>query len=587
MKKKIIVILTLVIIIILAIIGYFLGQKIQRDKRNYETEKISEYKYFVVKENNQYGVIDSKGNKIIDTEYENVKIPNPEKDVFICYKNENSEILNEKKEKILTEYENIEPLRLKNVQTDLMYEKSVLKYSKDGKYGIINLAGKKITSAIYEEIDTLQFKEGELLVKKDGKYGVINIKGTILVKPQYDKIEVDKFYEEGNGYKKAGYIVSNTTDEGYRYGYVNIEGKKIIDTKYNDLYRVMEVSSDDVYIICAENGKYGLLKNGKQVITNEYQSLVYNESNNTITALKGRKYGIISIDGKTIIPFEYKQIYISGEYIYATTTDDNTKVYNSNGQETDIQENIAIINVENTDYKIYINTQNDKTTYSIYKNEEELTKNKYTYITYLFDNYFIACNEEGKLGVIDSSDKIKIEFIYNSIQQIENTNMIQAVNNNTKNTEIYSKEMKKICELENAKVENNIEYLKIYNDNEVKYISKEEKEVTNKEVFKNNKIFAKQQGNKWGFVDANGNKIVDYDYDKVTEVNKYGFAGIKQDGKWGVIDTNKNIIQEPIYEIESNYTKLNFIGKYFKQYYYTGEVYYTNQVEKEMGNESV
>ena len=65
-----------------------------------------------------------------------------------------------------------------------MYEKSVLKYSKNGKYGIIDLNGKKITNAVYEEIDTLQFKEGELLVKKDGKYGVINIKGATLVKTQ-------------------------------------------------------------------------------------------------------------------------------------------------------------------------------------------------------------------------------------------------------------------------------------------------------------------------------------------------------------------------------------------------------------------
>ena len=573
MKKKNIVILTLIIIIILAIIGYFIGQKIQKERRKYEIETISEYKYFVVKENNKYGVIDSKGNKIIETEYENVKIPNPEKDVFICYKNESTEILNEKKEKILTEYENIEPLRLKNVQTDLMYEKSVLKYSKDGKYGIINLAGKKITNAIYEEIDTLQFKEGELLVKKDGKYGVINIKGTTLVKPQYDKIEVDKFYEEGNGYKKAGYIVSNTTEEGYRYGYINIEGKKIIDTKYNDLYRVMEINSDDVYIICAENGKYGLLKNGKQIINNEYQSLVYNESNNTVTALKGKKYGVISINGKTIIPFEYKQIDISGEYIYTTTADDNTKVYDSNGKETNIQGNMAIINVENTDYKIYINTQNDKTTYSIYKDEQELTKNKYTYITYLFDNYFIACNENGKLGVIDNSEKTQIEFMYNSIQQIENTNMIQAVNNSTKKTEIYSKEMKKICELENATIENNIEYLKIYNDNEIKYISKDEKEVENKEVFKNNKIFAKQQGSKWGFVDANENMIVDYNYDKVTEVNKYGFAGIKQNGKWGVIDSNGKIIVEPQYKLNKN--DPIFIGQYYQVIYGNGEIYYT------------
>ena len=335
----------------------------------------------------------------------------------------------------------------------------------------------------------------------------------------------------------------------------------------------MEINSDDVYIICAENGKYGLLKNGKQIINNEYQSLVYNESNNTVTALKGKKYGVISINGKTIIPFEYKQIDISGEYIYTTTADDNTKVYDSNGKETNIQGNMAIINVENTDYKIYINTQNDKTTYSIYKDEQELTKNKYTYITYLFDNYFIACNENGKLGVIDNSEKTQIEFMYNSMQQIENTNMIQAVNNSTKKTEIYSKEMKKICELENATIENNIEYLKIYNDNEIKYISKDEKEVENKEVFKNNKIFAKQQGSKWGFVDANENMIVDYNYDKVTEVNKYGFAGIKQNGKWGVIDSNGKIIVEPQYKLSEN--DPIFIGQYYQVIYGNGEIYYT------------
>mgnify|MGYP000564102033 FL=1 len=163
--------------------------------------------------------------------------------------------------------------------------------------------------------------------------------------------------------------------------------------------------------------------------------------------------------------------------------------------------------------------------------------------------------------------------MYNSIQQIENTNMIQAVNNSTKKTEIYSKEMKKICELENATIENNIEYLKIYNDNEIKYISKDEKEVENKEVFKNNKIFAKQQGSKWGFVDANENMIVDYNYDKVTEVNKYGFAGIKQNGKWGVIDSNGKIIVEPQYKLSEN--DPIFIGQYYQVIYGNGEIYYT------------
>ena len=573
MKKKNILILTIILIIIIAIAGYFIIQKIQQENRKYEIETISEYKYFVVKENNKYGVIDTQGNKIIETEFENVKIPNPEKAVFICYENENTKILNEKGEEILTEYEDIEPLRLKNVLSDLMYEKSTLKYSKDGKYGIIDLNGKKITNAIYEEIDTLQFKEGELLVKKDGKYGVINIKGKTLVKAQYDKVEADKFYEEGNSYKKAGYIVSQTTEEGYRYGYVNIEGKEIIEPKYNDLYRITEIDSEDVYIICAENGKYGLLKNDKLIIDNEYQSLTYNESNNTVIALKGKKYGVISITGKTIIPFEYKQIDTIGDYIYATTTDENVKIFDSNGKETNMSESTAILNVSDTDYKIYIDTIDGKTTYNIYKNEEKITNNEYTYIQHLYDNYFIASNTSGKLGVIDNNEETKIEFNYNSIQEIENTKLVQAINSTTKMTEIYSKEMKKICELENATIENNKEYLRIYNDNETKYVSKEEKEITNVEVFTNNKIFSKKQENKWGFVDETGQKIVDYIYEKVTEVNKYGFAGIKQDGKWGVIDSEGNIIVEPTYELNDN--NPTFIGQYYQVIYGNGEIYYT------------
>lgn len=573
MKKKNVIILTILLIIIIVIAGYLVAQKIQKENRKYEIETISEYKYFVVKENNQYGVIDAQGNKIIETKYENVKIPNPEKAVFICYEGEDTKAINEKGEEIFTGYDNIEPLRLKNILSDLMYEKSILKYNKDGKYGIIDLDGKKITNAIYEEIDTLQFKEGELLVKKDGKYGVINIKGATLVKTQYDKIEVDKFYEEGNSYKKAGYIVSKTTEEGYRYGYVNLEGKEIIETKYNDLYRITEIDSDDIYIICAENGKYGLLKNDKQIIDNEYQSLAYNESNNTVTALKGKKYGVISTTGKIIIPFEYKQIDITGEYIYATTTDENVKIFDSNGKETNMSENMAVINVDNTDYKIYIDTIDGKTKYSIYKNEEKITNNEYTYIQYLSDNYFIACNINGKLGIIDDTEKTKIEFNYNSIQQIENTNMVQAVNNSTKMTEIYSKEMTKICELENATIENNKEYLRIYNDSETKYVSKEEREITNLEVFTNNKIFAAKQGDKWGFVDASGKKIVDYKYEKVTEVNKYGFAGIKQDGKWGVINSEGKIVVEPKYELNDN--EPIFIGQYYQVVYGNGEIYYT------------
>ena len=572
MKKKSIIIIATILIAIILILGFFITKKIKEENRKYEIETISEYKYFVVRENDKYGVINTQGEILIETNYEDVKIPNPEKTVFICYSNDNTKVLNEKGEEIFTEYEDIEPLRLKNISSDLMYEKSVLKYSKEGKFGIIDFNGKKITNPIYEEIETLQFKEGELLVKKNEKYGIINIKGTTLVKANYDKIETDKFYEQENGYKKAGYIVSKTTDEGYRYGYVNIDGKEIVEVKYNDLYRIMEIDSPDVYLICAEKGKYGLLKNNKKIVENEYQSLTYTESNNTVIALKGKKYGVLSTTGKIIIPFEYKQIDITGDYIYTTASDESIKVFDTNGMETNIDENLSIINIENTDYKIYIENQDGKTLYNIYKNNENITNDEYTYIQYLYDNYFIACNIDGKLGIIDDNENIKVEFNYNSIQRIENTNMIQTLENNTNMTQIYSKEMNKICELENATVETNKEYIKLYNDKDIKYISKEEKEVKNIDIFTNSNIFAKKSNSKWGFVDRSGNKIVDFKYEDVTEINKYGFAGIKENGKWGVIDNEGKIIVNPLYELND---EPDFIGEYYQVIYGNGEIYYT------------
>lgn len=570
-KKNILILVTILIIAILAISGFVI-RTIEKNKE-YEVEKISEYKYFVIREEGKYGVIDAKGNKIVEPKYEDVKIPNPEKAVFICYENGNTKVLNGNNEEILKEYENIEPLKLKNISGDLIYEKSVLKYSKDGKYGIIDFNGKRITKAIYEEIDTLQYKEGELLVKKEGKYGIINIKGATLVKTKYDTIEADKYYEKNNGYKKSGYIVSKKTDEGYRYGYVNLKGKEIIKTKYNDLNRILDIDSEDIYIICAENGKYGLIKNKDIIIENLYQSLVYSESSNTIVAYKGTKRGVISITGENIVPCEYKQIDIIGENIYATTQDENVQVFNSKGEKTELDKDEAIIDVKDTDYKIYIKTTNERTNYGIYKNNKKINKQDYTYIQYLYDNYFIACNTNREIGIINENEKIVIPFKYTSIQKIENTNMIQAINEEINITEIYSKDMNKIIELKNAAIETKNEYIKVYNNEETKYISKDEKEVKNTEIFKQNNIFAQKVENNWGFVDINNKKVVDYKYEKVTEVNQYGFAGIKQYGKWGVINANGQVIVEPKYEL--NYNEPTFIGEYYQVVYGNGEIYYT------------
>lgn len=562
------------IILIAIIVGlsvYFIG----KSAKKYEVEKVSTYNYFVLKTNDLSGVIDRSGNIVIDATYDNVIIPNPEKPVFVCYEGEQSKVLNERKEQILNDYQNVEPIRLQNITSDLMYEKSVLTYEQDGKFGLINFEGKQITKNIYESIEGLPYKEGELLVKQDGKYGVINIKGNKLIDIKYDKISVDGYYTSDEGYKYSGYVISNTTDEGYRYGYINYNGKLLLEPEYNELSRVLGVDDrENAYILCAKNGQYGVMKNDEELILNEYQSIEYDESNELFTLEKSKKYGIADLNGKIIVPTEYNQIDITGIYLYAQNSQGIT-VYDTSGTQANINTDVAILNTGNEKYKIRIDNS-EGTKYGVINDKgEQVIEEKYNYLEYLFDNYFIVSNEESKLGVIDDDDNVKIEIKYDSLQKIDGTNIIKAITNSDNATKLYSKNMVEVCNMVNAIITTENNYIKISNDTDVKYFDKEGKELKNIEVYPNNTLFANKVDNKWGFVNKDGNTIVEAIYDEVTEFNEYGFAGIMKDNKWGVVNSNGEVVLEPTYTLNENVIPY-FIGKYYRVEYGFGEYYYTD-----------
>ena len=151
MKKK--TILLVILIAIIVIVALFLKGKMQNNKIEYRILDVNEYKYIKYKEKENFGIIDREGNIIIEAVYKKIEIPNPEKDIFICYNDEeNSIVLNSKKEKLYEEYDKIEPIKLKNIASTLCFEKSVLKYKKGDTYGLIDFQGKKITNNEYDSI---------------------------------------------------------------------------------------------------------------------------------------------------------------------------------------------------------------------------------------------------------------------------------------------------------------------------------------------------------------------------------------------------------------------------------------------------
>ena len=578
MKKKYIVMIIIVLLIIIAIAGYFIYRQIEKNGREYEIEKIAiqNYEYFILRQDGKYGVINKNGDIVIHPEYTNVIIPNPQKAVFICYdENNDTKILNQNSEQLFSEYAQIKPISLKNIASDLMYEKNLLTYEKDEKIGLINLEGKVIAEPIYESIQGLPYKEGELLVQLEGKYGVINNKGSYLVNPEYDQITVDNYTTEEDGYKHAGYIVSNTTENGYRYGYVDINGNVLLEPEYTEVSRIINIKdNDNIYLIVAQNGQYGMFKNQEQIIGNEYQSISYNSESNTLTLEKTRRYGMATLDGEVVIPVEFAQVDSTGKYIYTTDVDENVKVYQEDGNPAEIDSNVYILETENENYQIKIDNSQGSVYSILNKNGEQITTQNYSYINYLYDNYFIVSVTGGKVGVINDKEEPIIEIQYDSIEKVEGTDYIITRLSENSSTQLYDKNFKELCEMTNAIVQTEENYVKVYNDTETKYFDLEGNEKQNTEILTNNQIYAKSQDGKWGFVDKSGNVVVDYIYDKVTDLNSYGYAGIKLDGKWGVVNSNGEVIVEPTYTLNTP-TEPEFIKDYYKVEYGYGEFYYT------------
>ena len=564
MNKKIRwIIIGIVAVIIIAISIMAIINEVQL---HYKVEEISEYNYFTLEQNQKYGVIDKNGNIVIEADYEAVQIPNPSKAIFVCVKeyNENTKeyetvVYNEKKDVLLSNYKNVQAISIYTNVNSTPYEKSVLTYKENGKYGLINLEGKQITKPVYDEISSINYKEGTFLVKQNELEGIINMKGKVIIKCEYESVTSDNYYSENGNNKQAGFIVSKKTEDGYRYGYVNYRGTIILNPIYTQLERVTEIANEKgVYFIAFKNGQAGLLKNNKEILNYEYEDIQYNVLGSIFVTKRNGKYGAVNQEGTTVLYPEYDNVYTGGMYLNALK-DKDIFIFDLNGNKIETNE-VSKTKTENANYYITIDKNNK---YKVVDSKDNIIIDKdYTYIEYLPGDYFIV-ERDSKSGIIDSNGKSVIELKYDSISRINETDILQMEKD--RNIALYNLNMKEIVSMDNAivkEVKDEKAYILLYSDTDFKYLDKKGNILTSQNLFENNSLFAKNINGKWGFVDKNGNLKVQNDYELVTDFNKYGFAGIKKDGKWGSINQNGEIVQEPTYDLKRNIPE--FVGKYYR-----------------------
>ena len=139
-KKKLIILIAVILVIIIAIVIGLTMYFTKRAKYVYDVEQVTQIEYNTIQVNNRYGVIDGDGNVIIEPNYDVIQIPNPSKPVFICMSDYNTEtrqyqtkVLNDRKEQIITGYENVQAIPTQTTADGIPFEKRVLKYLRNGK----------------------------------------------------------------------------------------------------------------------------------------------------------------------------------------------------------------------------------------------------------------------------------------------------------------------------------------------------------------------------------------------------------------------------------------------------------------------
>ena len=423
-RKLSIVIISLIILVSLIISIYIPNrekiEEVENTSINYET----------IEENGKVGVAQN-GETVIEPQYDEIIIPNQHRDVFLCKTTTDSKFVNKANKEIFQKYDNVSLIEV----NDLIVEKNILTYEEDGKFGLLGITGKAITEAKYEEIFSSGYKNAEVIVKQNGKYGIIDEKGNTKIKNEYDSIRSDEYYTEEIGYKKSGYIVQKTTEEGYRYGYYDSEGSKVLNEEYNQLSRITQVKSDDAYLIAAKNGQHGVFINNSKIINTQYQTIEYNPDLEIFIVERTGKFGVMNLNGGKILDTQYSELQINGIYIY-TVKDEERNVWDTLGNEVNISFE-TVIQKTNSEYFIKSEAGN----YSILNsNFETISKQNYKYLEYVYNNCFIATNEQDKTGIIDLQENVIIEFKYDVIQLGKGEEAIQAFDLSTNNIDFYDKD---------------------------------------------------------------------------------------------------------------------------------------------------
>jgi hypothetical protein len=259
----------------------------------------------------RWGLIDMGGNPKFAFEYDWAYEIN-DKNLILFKKNNRYELIERKSlRKLLTEALEIDTIVSNN--------KIIFKSQQGYKYFDLKFLKIKPENAFEDAKPALA---DHLIVKNQGKWGVLNENGEILINYSFDSIQF---------YKQNGVLFFIVFDK-HKCGLYEHHGKNLLPIEFD-------------YISIEKNGTFKIKKNGFFAVAdksgNPITGFIYDYLSNSFENpnvpsypsifKKGKKMGLLNVDGKEIVSSNGKWFYV-GDQLYAHYKEPYYELYKNSGE---------------------------------------------------------------------------------------------------------------------------------------------------------------------------------------------------------------------------------------------------------------
>lgn len=433
----------------------------------------------------------------------------------------------------------------------------------DGKWGVINSSGNIVIKPTLDNMIIIPDKTKPIFIcqknvdLENGKFTsyAIDDKQNNIFK-DYDSVEAIQNIDKSNQIWYEENVLKVCKDG--KYGLINFEGKVLLEPTYNSIEPIKTIKNS--MIVTNDDGKVGLIDDSGNVIINpEYDKItnLTDKYEDGYIVTKNGKVGLINYNKKQVLDIKYDQILLCGSNMYVVKIGTNINLVDENGNELLTNKFLDAKEIAN-DKIVYV--QNNKCGL-MDKKGNILVNPDYDDLKYCFDSKYIA-KKDGKAGIIDENGNTLVDFKYDSINYLSEAGIIEAENEDL-TTDILDQDFSVKLNGIVSEVNSENGYIKIRTDGTYKYYNFKFEEKTPKDIYPANTLFLKKsdENGKYGFVDKNGETVVDYIYDDGVEQNEYGYAAVKKDGIWQAVNYKGELVQDSQNVLKNN-TIISYIGKY-------------------------